>query len=489
MLNNTAAPLAPSARKRAPVDPPNYTASKRSKQEQDEKVAQETALSLDEDDIDTPMAKLRFVARASDGEEYDYTELVRMFKAICPDSTYWNGFEKVSTEEPDNTVGLPRFAKIGDPEESFVVHMVELVKDHVANVEDMDASSKEATSAHFQETLNEFFIGLTTEEGTVNIRLLWDILNYLQFPDKSYLRAACNEAKDYHEAARFTQVGKKYRLPHVELPHDGDIKKMWRLLHMTRALYPRYAAIVEDSRALQIPDFSSMTPKQIRELSPSVSPRAVPIRDGQALIMVIDFSLIRPPREFRSGHNYHTDEKKVKEYILKYVQQPSFFDDEKRLMSFPTTLKDSEMFLQNSFLYYVGAQRAVRASFDARNKKKAVTTDSVSIATHMRPALLDSDSLGAKKNVGLLIVQKNTWSLAPNKMIKLKFNFFPKNAVRAVLDWGPSWLQIPLQTFAEDMPNLMHAPPFQDFDPKFYFGQGSQATQKRWVADLSSKLY
>jgi len=104
------------------------------------------------------------------------------------------------------------------------MRMAEMVKDHLAEVAEMDAQTGHFISMHFQYTLNEFLIQQMVWRGAREIVLLWNILEGLKFPATSYLRAACIEARDYEETAHCTRVGERYSLTRIELSFQAEVK-------------------------------------------------------------------------------------------------------------------------------------------------------------------------------------------------------------------------------------------------------------------------
>ena len=168
--------------------------------------------------------KLKFVATASDGKEYDYTSLVHILKDICPGSPCWQNLQRASAGRGSTWEPLAFLAGVCDPADSVIMRMAEMVKDHLAEVVEMDAQTRHFISMHFQYTLNEFLIQQMRWRGAREIVLLWNILECLRFPATSYLRTACIEARDYEEAARCTRVGERYSLTRIELPFQADVK-------------------------------------------------------------------------------------------------------------------------------------------------------------------------------------------------------------------------------------------------------------------------
>lgn len=169
-------------------------------------------------------SKHKFVATAIDGKEYDYTALVHILKDICPRSPCWHNLQRASAGRNTTWKPLAFLAGVCDPADSVIMRMAELVKDHLAEVAEMDAQTRDFISMHFQYTLNEFLIQQMKWRGAREIVLLWNILEALRFPATSYLRAACIEARNYDEAARCTRVGERYSLTRIVLAFQADVK-------------------------------------------------------------------------------------------------------------------------------------------------------------------------------------------------------------------------------------------------------------------------
>ena len=168
--------------------------------------------------------ELKFVATASDGKEYDYTALVHILRDICPRSPCWHNLRRAIARRESTWKPLSFLAGVCDPADSVIMRMAEMVKNHLAEVAEMDTQTRHFISMHFQHTLNEFLIQQMKWRGSREIVLLWNILERLRFPASSYLRVACIEARDYDEAARCTRVGERYSLTRIVLPFQADVK-------------------------------------------------------------------------------------------------------------------------------------------------------------------------------------------------------------------------------------------------------------------------
>jgi len=220
------------------------------------------------------------------------------------------------------------------------------------------------------------------------------------------------------------------RLPLRLTPRSGE-----GLVARVRQLFPRYERFVWDSSLLDIDAFYST-----RSETPTTAPtHQGMLYDGEAMVMAIDLIYL-------DAKNKVKDLTMSRDIILHSPVQHTYLA---RLQE------------RSRLVYARGDGRFVSLKFE-KYSQEPVTTRNPEVSRYLRPLVREGFS---SPQTAFLILRPATGDMS---VIRDFFQNprFPKQAVRAVLDWGPPNWTIDLKPFFE-MPNLSHVASFNRLNPKF----------------------
>lgn len=381
---------------------------------------------------------VRFVFSSNKATELatDYTPLLQAARALSPAAEFFAGLTATALHS-DRPLEVPEVHRIVGSHASVLTQCIRDAREVYQNVQGASRLEPEVRYT-LQTVMNSTLLHFCLRNGAGHIDPLRQLLHYLGVDLRTPLLAAIAHVEGFYWQICQTPGGRQHSLLN-QLPLTLPSLRGGGVLSRVRRLLPHYVDFFEEASLLDADAFNSS-----RSLLPPTSPARVGgLYDGEAMIVAINLLYLDSKNRVRDLTMSH-------DIVLHSPVQYGYLP---RIQA-------------KSRLVYKSAdeQKYISLKFE-KYSQDPVTTRNSEVNRYLRPMVRGGYRRSKIPQTALLVLRP-----APGDMSVIRDFFqnhrFPKDAVRAVLDWGPPNWKIDLQPFFE-MPNLSHVVSFNPLDPKF----------------------
>lgn len=411
--------------------------------------------------VPTCLDGVRFVSSSNKVSELaiDYTTLLQAARALSPAAEFFVGLTATALHG-NKPLEVPEVHRIVGSHASAITQCMQDASTIYQNFKgsaQLEPEVRYILQTKINSTLLHFCLG----QGASHIDPLRQLLHYLGVDLRDPLLTAIAHVESFYWQICQTPDGRKHSLLN-QLPLTLLSLRGGRVLSRVRGLLPHYVDFFEEASLLDADAFNSS-----RSLLPPTSPARVGrLYDGEAMIVAINLIYLDTKDQVRDLTFSH-------DIVLHSPVQYGYLP---RLQA-------------RSRLVYKSADepKYVSLKFE-KYSQDPVTTRNSEVNRYLRPMVRGGYRRSKTPQTALLVLRPATGDMS---VIRDFFQNprFPKEAVRAVLDWGPPNWKIDLQPFFE-MPNLSHVASFNPLDPKFE-GQSLHRSfiYSQGLSRLKSKMF
>ena len=388
--------------------------------------------------VPTCVDSVRFVCSSNKDSEpaSDFTTLIQAARALFPAAEFFTGLTAV-TLHGDTPLEVPEIHRIVGSHASAITQCIQdasITYQKFKGGAQFEPEVRNILQTEMNSTLLHFCVG----QGASHIDSLRQLLHYLGVDLRTPLLAAIAHVEGFYWQICQTPDGRKHSLLN-RLPLTLPSLQGGGVLSRVRRLLPHYVDFFEEASLLDADAFNSS-----RSLLPPTSPdRVGGLYDGEAMVVAINLIYLDAKDQVRDLTFSH-------DIVLHSPVQYGYLP---RIQA-------------RSRLVYKSADEHTYVSLKfEKYSQDPVTTRNSEVNRYLRPMVRGGYRRSKTPQTALLVLRPATGDMS---VIRDFFQNprFPKEAVRAVLDWGPPNWKIDLQPFFE-MPNLSHVTSFNPLDPKF----------------------